>query len=257
MQTALSVNVNKVALLRNAREGLRPDLLDCCRTILRAGAQGITVHPRPDQRHIRPDDVFKIRDLLGSENVEYNIEGNADAGKQTNGYPGFLALIKDSKPNQCTLVPDSQAQLTSDHGFDLSNKNEFEKVRSHVSRIHELGTRVSLFLDPDIQLVELAKETGADRIELYTGPWADLVHECGLQSDQAENSLEKYANAARHASSIGLGVNAGHDLDLNNLSQFCSKVAVSEVSIGHALIADALDFGLYKTVQKYLAILSK
>ena len=147
--TRLSVNVNKIAWLRNARGGARPNLIACCETILRAGAHGITVHPRPDQRHIVPDDVTRIKAYLnGRADVEFNIEGNPDSGERDNGYPGFTALIEAARPDQCTLVPDSDAQLTSDHGWDLIDDQTFEKARAHVTRYRDFGVRTSLFLDP-------------------------------------------------------------------------------------------------------------
>ena len=256
--TALSVNVNKIAWLRNAREGSRPDLIDSCRAIVEAGAQGITVHPRPDQRHIRPADVQRIYHFLAEQDsdVEYNIEGNPEAGAEANGYPGFLSLVKEIQPTQCTLVPDASDQLTSDHGFDLMDSKTFERTSQHIALLKSLGIRVSLFLDPDARQVECAAASGTDRIELYTGPWADLVEERGLETDSANASLDDYRKAAKQARDLGLGVNAGHDLNLHNLQKFCSIGGIDEVSIGHALIADALDYGLKQTVGKYLQALA-
>ena len=253
MTTALSVNVNKIAWLRNARDGDRPDLIQCCRKIIQAGAQGITVHPRSDQRHIRPADVYAVNDLVHELNVEYNIEGNPSVGRLSNGYPGFLELVEDTCPTQCTLVPDNATQLTSDHGWDLSNEVNFECVRTYIRRIHEIGARVSLFLDPEPQMVERARESGADRIELFTGPWCALVAHAGLTSEYAQQCLAKYVIAASRARELGLQVNAGHDLDLGNVGHFCSQVPVSEVSIGHALVADALAYGLERTVKLYVS----
>ena len=253
--TQLSVNVNKIAWLRNARGGLRPDIVDCCRIIVEAGAHGLTVHPRPDQRHITPEDVVKVGQCSRCLSVEFNIEGNPAAGARANGYPGFFELVEQARPDQCTLVPDSDQQLTSDHGFDLENKETFEQVRSDVARFSALGTRVSLFLDPSLSLVDLAKATGTDRIELYTGPWVDAVLEHGIDSESAEQLLDSYRQAANHAHSIGLGVNAGHDLNLSNLAKFVAIGPIAEVSIGHALISDALEFGLEETVKRYLACL--
>ncbi len=253
MTTALSVNVNKIAWLRNAREGDRPDLIQCSRKIIQAGAQGITVHPRSDQRHIRPADVYAVNDLVQELNVEYNIEGNPSVGRLSNGYPGFLELVEDTCPTQCTLVPDNAKQLTSDHGWDLQDKVNFECVRTCIRRIHQIGARVSLFLDPEPQMVERASDCGADRIELFTGPWCDLAAQSGLTSDFTQQSLARYVATASRARELGLEVNAGHDLDLENVGHFCSQIPVAEVSIGHALVSDALEFGLERTVRLYLS----
>lgn len=257
MTAKLSVNVNKIAWLRNAREGARPDLSHCCQTIMRAGAQGITVHPRSDQRHIRPTDVYAINELISQSDVEYNIEGNPSVGALPNGYPGFLDLVENTGPTQCTLVPDSHTQFTSDHGWDLSEEVNFESVRTYIRRIHGIGPRVSLFLEPNVEMVKRARDCGADRIELYTGPWCELVAQHGLDSDFSNHSLDEFRSAAEFAQSIGLRVNAGHDLDLNNVGRFCSEVCVDEVSIGHALISDALDYGLEDTVRRYLAAIQR
>ncbi len=253
MATKLSVNVNKIAWLRNARGGERPNIIDCCKTIIAAGAHSITVHPRSDQRHIRPTDVYSIHDLIKDTTVEYNIEGNPSVGELPNGYPGFLELVENAVPTQCTLVPDSPDQFTSDHGWNLLDEAQFERVRTYVRRIHEIGPRVSLFLDSDVQQVDKASECGADRIELYTGPWCELAARQGIESEYAKHSLDQYQAAGERALAVGLDVNAGHDLDLSNVGRFCSQVPVSEVSIGHALVADALDFGLSATVEKYLS----
>ena len=254
--TALSVNVNKIAWLRNARQGARPDVAACARTILEAGAAGITVHPRPDQRHITASDVRQLRTVVGeyAEPREFNIEGNP-AAEPRPGYPGFDQLIEDVRPHQCTLVPDDDSQLTSDHGWDLSAERQRCHVAAYIERYRGWGARVSLFMDPDPAQIDHAKAAGADRIELYTGPYADLVAERGLDDAETRGSLQTYATAARHAKEIGLGVNAGHDLDLANLAAFVAAGDIDEVSIGHALIADALDFGLAPTVQRYLALL--
>ena len=251
--TALSVNVNKIAWLRNAREGSKPDLVECCGTIVNAGTNGLTVHPRPDQRHIRADDVLAIAKFLNGERaVEYNIEGNPDAGPEENGYPGFLELVNSVRPTQCTLVPDSSDQLTSDHGFDLTEARVLDKVAGHISQLKSQGIRVSIFLDPKEEQIRRAAESGTDRIELYTGPWVELTEAHGLESAPAEASLAEYRNAIELARTLQLGVNAGHDLNLANLRKFCSIGQVDEVSIGHALISDALDCGLRHTVQMYL-----
>ena len=252
MTTSLSVNVNKIAWLRNARNGKEPSVTDCCRTIVAAGAQGITVHPRSDQRHIRPDDVIDVAKLVRELGVEYNIEGNPNTSQLANGYPGFLKLVEQTVPTQCTLVPDSDDQLTSDHGWDLSSHTTLTKVTAYVESIHQMGSRVSLFLDPEIPMVERARDSGADRIELYTGPWCKLVATHGLDSQLAQNCLERFAKAAIHARKLGLEVNAGHDLNLSNVGYFCAATQVAEVSIGQALISDSLIHGLKSTVILYL-----
>ena len=252
--TALSVNLNKIAWLRNAREGSRPSVLDAARTIIAAGAQGITVHPRPDQRHIRPADVHALAELLASDypHIEYNIEGNPAAGPRDNGYPGFDHLIESARPHQATLVPDGDAQLTSDHGWDLSDPDEAARVAETITRYQSWGARVSLFMDPVEDQIARARECGADRIEFYTGPYADLVERHGLEHPDARACRQSYRDATRRATELGLGVNAGHDLNLVNLSAFIAIGDIDEVSIGHALIADALEFGLSESVRKYL-----
>ena len=252
--TALSVNVNKIAWLRNSREGARPSVLDAARTAIAAGAHGITVHPRPDQRHIRPADVEALAALLAAEapQVEFNIEGNPAAGPRDNGYPGFDRLVETARPDQATLVPDADAQLTSDHGWDLSDPAAARFVREVAARYRGWGVRVSLFMDPVEEQIARAKECGADRVELYTGPYADCVERHGLEHPVTRASLDAYARAARYAGEIGLGVNAGHDLNLDNLVAFIAVGGIAEVSIGHALIADALEAGLSTTVKRYL-----
>ena len=252
--TALSVNVNKIAWLRNSRAGSRPDVLDAARTAIAAGAHGVTVHPRPDQRHVRPADVEALANLLAGEypHVEFNIEGNPAAGPRDNGYPGFDRLVETARPHQATLVPDADAQLTSDHGWDLSDPECAQRVAASVARYQRWGVRVSLFLDPVEAGVSRAKACGADRIELYTGPYAELVERRGLDHPETRACLDAYARAARHAAALGLGVNAGHDLNLDNLAAFVAIGGVAEVSIGHALVADALDMGLSTAVRKYL-----
>ncbi len=244
--TLLSVNVNKIALLRNSREHQVPCVLEMAQLCIQAGAGGITVHPRPDQRHIRPSDVYK---LAGKIAVEFNIEGNPFY-EAVEDYPGFLSIIRETKPTQATLVPDSLKQLTSDHGFDLNKTGE--KLKPIIEEIKSYGCRVSLFLSPDLKQLDLAKNTGADRIEFYTGPYADAFK---LGKAEAEKSVLLYKKAAEHGHSMGLKINAGHDLDLHNLAYFLQQVPdVAEVSIGHALVADALVMGLSKTVQAYAAI---
>ena len=252
--TTLSVNVNKIAWLRNSRDGDRPDVLAAARTAIGAGAHGVTVHPRPDQRHIRPADVEALADLLAREHprVEFNIEGNPAAGPRDNGYPGFDRLIETARPHQATLVPDADAQLTSDHGWDLSDPDRARRVAESIARYQGWGARVSLFMDPVEARIHEAKMCGADRIELYTGPYADLVERRGLDHPETRACLDAYARAARHVAALGLGVNAGHDLNLDNLAAFVAIGGIAEVSIGHALIADALDVGLSTAVRKYL-----
>lgn len=231
--TRLSVNINKVALMRNARGGNVPDVLQVAKDCERFGAQGITVHPRPDERHIRYDDV---RQLKGIVTTELNVEGNPDSR--------FLELIQEVKPNQCTLVPDDPNQLTSDHGWDTIKHSDF--LKSTIRQLQALGCRVSLFVDPIEQFVEGAKNVGADNIELYTGPYAHSYH------TSRARAVEPYVQAAKYAQSLGLGINAGHDLNLDNLAYLQEQIPyMAEVSIGHALIADALYFGLENTIQMY------
>ena len=246
---ALSVNVNKIALIRNSREGNHPDVVAHARTCIDAGADGITVHPRPDQRHIRPHDVRELGQLTEQfAQVEFNIEGNPFAAPQGD-YPGLMTLVEQTQPRQCTLVPDSSDQLTSDHGFDLTRSAE--SLLPVVSQLKALGVRISLFMDADIEQISLARELGVERIELYTGPYAAAWHD----AKQRREVYERYHSAAQHATDIGLGVNAGHDLNLDNLARFAQIPGLLEVSIGHALIVDAIDMGLYKAVQAYKALL--
>ena len=239
MKTKLSVNVNKVATLRNQRPQLNiPSLIRAAQICLDAGAQGITVHPRPDQRHIRTDDVFEIGELLKKyPQAEFNIEGNP--------FIEFMHFIEKVKPTQATLVPDTPGQATSDHGWDLQANSE--RLLPVIRRIKDFGVRVSLFMDPKPEHMELAKALGADRIELYTEPYAAAF------ARGEKRAAEPYAAAAVRAYEVGLDVNAGHDLNLENLPPFLKQVRhVLEVSIGHALIGDALEFGLAETVRKYL-----
>ena len=245
--TVLSVNVNKIAVLRNARGGDVPDVVRAARACLDAGAHGITVHPRPDARHIRHGDVLALSVLCRERGVEFNLEGNPFAPPRT-GYPGFLALCEQARPAQATLVPDGDAQLTSDHGFDF--ERDGEALRPLVASLHDLGCRVSLFADAG-GAMEAAAATGADRIELYTGPFADA-----FADGDARAVLATCADSARRAQTAGLGVNAGHDLSQANLGAFLATVPhVAEVSIGHALIDEALYAGLAATVRGYLRIL--
>ncbi len=246
--TVLSVNLNKVAVLRNSRGGNEPDLLRAARTCLDAGAHGITVHPRPDARHTREDDVDALAALTRDYGVEFNLEGNPFAPPRS-GYPGFLALCERTRPAQATLVPDGDAQLTSDHGFDFTR--DADALAPLVARLRALGCRVSLFADTGADVARAAA-IGAARVELYTGPYAEA-----FAHGQAAGALPAYAGTARAAAAAGLGINAGHDLSQANLAAFLEAVPnVLEVSIGHALIGEALYEGLAATVRRYLAILA-
>jgi len=251
----LSVNLNKIALLRNSRGGDQPSVVDAAETVINAGAYGITVHPRPDQRHVRPQDVTDLARLLRTRHpgIELNIEGNPFAAARDNGYPGFDALIESARPDQCTLVPDADNQLTSDHGWDFSG--DTTRLTEVIRRYQSHGARVCLFMDPDSLQIERAAGSGAQRIELYTGPFAKSVRDYGVDSDAAKRSLQTYARAANQATALGLGVNAGHDLDLVNLLLFRRISEVLEVSIGHALIGDALRIGLAAAIATYLRVL--
>lgn len=247
--TALSVNVNKIAVLRNSRGGGEPDVVRAARTCLQSGAHGITVHPRPDQRHIRTDDVLALAALTLEHEVEFNLEGNPFAPPRE-GYPGFLALCERVRPAQATLVPDGDGQLTSDHGFDFAR--DAERLRPLIAELKSLGCRVSLFVDAGGAGLDLAKEIGADRIEIYTGPFA-----LAQASGDARAALAACIDTAQQARALGLGVNAGHDLSQANLPEFLEAVPqLLEVSIGHALISEALYVGLQRTVHNYLQILS-
>ncbi|MGA0840046.1 MAG: pyridoxine 5'-phosphate synthase [Pseudomonadales bacterium] len=254
--TVLSVNVNKIALLRNSRLGNTPSVLGAARIAIAAGARGITVHPRPDQRHIRPNDVTELAAMLRSDypGIEFNIEGNPFAGARDNGYPGFDTMIEQTRPDQVTLVPDSDQQLTSDHGWNLGG--DLAPLAERIRRYHLLGARVSLFMDPEPEMIDRAPSVNADRIELYTGPFAATVSRWGLDDPRSLAVLDTYRVAARHARTLGLGVNAGHDLDRLNLQLFQRIPDIDEVSIGHALVADALELGLDATVRAYCALLT-
>lgn len=247
--TRLSVNVNKVAVLRNSRGSRDPDIVRAARACLDAGAHGITVHPRPDARHVRADDVHALAALCAEYGVEFNLEGNPFAPPRP-GYPGFLSLCDAVRPAQATLVPDGDAQLTSDHGFDFGR--DLPALAPLVAALKGYGCRVSLFADAGDANVARAVECGADRIELYTGPFAE-GHARGDHS-----ALRDCAAAARRAHAAGLGVNAGHDLAQSNLDAFLAAVeGVAEVSIGHALVGEALYEGLDATVKRYLRILAR
>lgn len=229
----LSVNINKVALLRNARGSDMPDLLQVARDCEAFGADGITVHPRPDQRHVRYDDIPLLRQVI---TTEFNIEGKPERD--------FLDLVLANPPHQCTLVPDSPGQLTSDHGWDTIGQRDY--LREVIGELKSKGIRVSIFVDPDERMVEGAAATGADRVELYTGPYAHGFY------DNKEASVAPYARAAVAAARVGLGLNAGHDLNLDNLKYFREHCpGLAEVSIGHALICDALYYGFANTIRMY------
>lgn len=232
--TKLSVNINKVALIRNSRGANLPDLIQFARDCESFGAQGITVHPRPDQRHVRYSDIGPLKTVV---TTEFNIEG----------YPSeeFLQLVLEHRPHQCTLVPDPPGALTSDTGWDTVVHLSF--LKEVVARLQDAGIRVSLFIDPIEERLYAAKETGTDRIEFYTGPYAHHF------SSDKEGAVAPFHQAARICNEIGLGINAGHDLNLENLRYFKSRIpGLLEVSIGHALICDALYYGIRNTIQMYL-----
>ncbi|CAN5701100.1 pyridoxine 5'-phosphate synthase [soil metagenome] len=244
--TRLSVNLNKVALLRNARGGSEPDLLRAARACLAAGAHGLTLHPRPDARHARAEDVQLLAQLAQAEGAEFNLEGNPFAAPRAN-YPGFMALCAQARPTQATLVPDADGQLTSDHGFDFAR--DAARLQPVIAALKALGCRVSLFADTG-SAVSVAAGIGADRIELYTGPYADAC-----AGGRPGEVLRGFADTAARAQQAGLGVNAGHDLNQHNLRRFLAEVPdVLEVSIGHALVAEALHDGLDATVRLYRAL---
>lgn len=254
MSASLSININKIALIRNSRPGNYPDLVAHATRIIAAGADGITVHPRPDQRHIRASDVPALAAAL---QVELNVEGNPFAGParsnrpDVSDYPGFMTLVESVRPAQCTLVPDGDGQLTSDHGFDL--RRDARRLAPLVERMHAAGCRVSLFMDPDPEQMRLAAELGADRVELYTGPYAAAVA-AGIAPSEAIGPWQETALAAREA---GLGLNAGHDLNLRNLPAFREIPGLLEVSIGHAFTVDCLEMGITAAVRAYQRALGK
>ena len=243
IDTKLSVNLNKVALLRNQRDVGYPSVLEAARLVVAGGAHGITVHPRPDERHIRRTDVTELAALIAAEfppAIEYNIEGYPS--------PDFARLIAEVRPDQVTLVPDAPDQRTSDHGWDLVR--EGERLAPLIAELKASGARISLFLDPEPALVPRAREVGADRIELYTEPYARAF---AAGRGEAGAVLARYVAAARAAARVGLGVNAGHDLNLDNLPAFCQAIPeLAEVSIGHAITADALRLGFPAAVEAYL-----
>jgi pyridoxine 5-phosphate synthase len=249
---ALSVNLNKIALLRNSRSGNFPSVIEHAKICIAAGANGITVHPRPDQRHIRPGDVADLHTLLKQyPDIEFNIEGNPFSEK-IGTYPGFMQLIEQYPPHQCTLVPDTSDQLTSDHGFDLSRDQK--RLKPLISRLKQLGIRVSLFMEPDLKQISLAADIGSDRIELYTGPFASAYAD-QANPDACQKIFDQHCQAAEHSCRLGLGLNAGHDLNLENLTLYRTLPHLQEVSIGHALTVDALHMGLIKTITAYRKVL--
>lgn len=232
--TKLSVNINKVALIRNARGSNYPNLSQIVKDCERFGANGITVHPRPDERHIRYNDIPTLKDIV---TTEFNIEGNPT--------PKFLELVLNNPPHQCTLVPDKPDALTSDSGWDTLKHKLF--LKNTIKSLKEKGIRVSIFIDPIEEMIQGAKEVGTDRIEFYTGPYAQNFHK------NKKEAILPYSKCAELATKLGLDINAGHDLNLDNLKYFVQNVKnVKEVSIGHALITDALYLGLHNTIQLYL-----
>ena len=239
--TKLSVNINKVATIRNARGGNTPDVLKFAQDCERFGAQGITVHPRPDERHIRYADALAIKPLIG---VEYNIEGNPQGVAQSRPY-GFVDLVKEIKPAQVTLVPDAEGVLTSNAGWDTVKNQDY--LKDVVTEFKSSGIRVSIFIDADPQMIEMAAKTGTDRVELYTESYAREY-----PADR-ESAIKSFVEAAKVARDCGLGLNAGHDLSLENLAYFHQQIPwCDEVSIGHALISDALYLGIEETIHRYL-----
>lgn len=231
--TKLSVNINKVATIRNARGANNPDVVKVALDCERFGAKGITVHPRPDERHIRHQDVFDLKPCL---TTEFNIEGNPE--------PDFVELVLQAVPAQVTLVPDSHNQITSNHGWDTKTNIEF--LTEVTEKFHEKGIRVSIFVDPDEEMVEWAAKAGADRVELYTEPYASAY-----EADR-EAAIAPFVKAGEKAKSLGLGLNCGHDLSLVNLAYMHQRMPyIDEVSIGHALICDALYLGLEETIKRY------
>ena len=238
--TRLSVNINKIATLRNSRGGNNPDLIQVALDAERFGAEGITVHPRPDERHIRYADVRALKEAI---TTEFNIEGNCREEK-------FVQLVLEVKPDQVTLVPDAEGQLTSDHGWDTIQHREY--LQEMIARFKDAGIRTSIFCDPDLRMVEGAAATGTDRIELYTEAYARTF------TQDREKAIAPYREAAELARSAGMGINAGHDLDLHNLGFLAKNIsALDEVSIGHALICDALYLGLENTIQLYKRALTQ
>ncbi len=242
--TVLSVNLNKIALLRNSRGHDYPNVLQMAERSVASGAAGVTIHPRPDQRHATYGDVSELSAWITSHPaIELNIEG----------YPAdkFMEVVLAAKPHQCTLVPDADNQLTSDHGWSLPDQTE--TLKPVIARLKDAGIRVSIFIDNDPAVARRAKETGADRVELYTGPYAEAFG-TSVQAD----ATKSYVDTARAAIEAGLGINAGHDLDLNNLAHLIQAIPdIAEVSIGHALTAEAFDYGWEETIRRYVEIMKQ
>ena len=235
MKTRLSVNINKYALVRNSRGGNSPDLLQIAKDCERFGAEGITIHPRQDERHIRYSDIAPLKEIV---TTEFNIEGFPDER--------FMKMVLETCPDQCTLVPDASNQLTSDHGWNTVDEKEF--LTEIIGKLQAKGIRVSLFLNPEEKMVEGAKSVGTDRIELYTGVFAEEFYK------NPQQAIEPHIKAAAAANELGIGINAGHDLNLDNLKFYKNSIKnLAEVSIGHAIICDAIYSGLETTIHKYLA----
>jgi pyridoxine 5-phosphate synthase len=244
--TLLSVNLNKIAVLRNSRGGNEPDIRLAAETCIEAGCGGITVHPRPDLRHVRPDDVRALAGMLRGR-VEFNIEGNPFADAR-GGYPGLIAMAREVRPTQVTLVPDSDGQITSDHGFDLPK--DIAILQPFVDQLREIGCRVSVFVDAGSIDFERAATIGIQRVEIYTGPYA-----AAFAKGELASALYACVDTAKHARQVGLGINAGHDLNQANLGTFKAALpGLAEVSIGHALISEALYQGMSAAVNRYLQI---
>jgi pyridoxine 5-phosphate synthase len=240
--TKLSINLNKIALLRNSRDSDYPNLLDFARLCVNTGAHGLTIHPRPDQRHAKYSDVYNLAALVSEyQDVELNIEG----------YPTdkFMQVVLEAEPTQCTLVPDDPNQLTSDHGWNAVK--DCDRLKDIVSKLHERNIRTSIFLDPDPTQLEAIKETETDRIELYTESYA-----CAFGREDEKSIVEKFTETAKAAQALGIGVNAGHDLNQENLARFLVIPDILEVSIGHALTVESLLSGFENTIKKYLAIVN-
>jgi pyridoxine 5-phosphate synthase len=236
--TKLSVNINKIATIRNARGGNIPNVIQFAIDCERFGADGITVHPRPDERHITTKDVYDLKEVV---TTEFNIEGYPDAR--------YMKLIRDLKPEQATLVPDPPGVLTSNAGWDT--KQHFDLLKRICAEIHSVGVRSSIFIEPNLESIEYAKNIGVHRIEFYTGPYAENY------SSNPEKAISEYVTAAEFAHKLGLGINAGHDLNQENLKFFKSKIPyLAEVSIGHAIITDALYLGIENTIQRYKLLLA-
>ncbi|PCI27454.1 MAG: pyridoxine 5'-phosphate synthase [SAR324 cluster bacterium] len=242
MKTKLSVNLNKIALLRNSRGRNYPSVEGFARKALAWGVAGITMHPRPDQRHATYEDVFELSKVVTEyPGAELNIEG----------YPtdDFLEVVLKAKPEQCTLVPDEPNQVTSDHGWDVKAQGEF--LKPIITQLQDAGVRVSLFMDPDVDQISIVKDLGAERIELYTEEFASTYSDAGNTE-----VLNLYRKATEHALNLGLDVNAGHDLNLENLGQFLTIEGIAEVSIGHAIIVESLEMGFESTIKQYLQIIN-